>query len=321
MEYATEIGRDVGRAVDLLKKSELVAVPTQTVYGLAGNALDEEAIAKIFQVKNRPSFDPLITHIASIDWLETLCKDIPDEAYQVAQAFWPGPLTMTLPRKNHIPDILCSGLPAMAIRMPSHNLFRELLGLLCFPLAAPSANPFTYISPTSSQHVLDQLGGKIPYILDGGACEIGIESTIIHFEKGEVILLREGAIDQESLQKVLGKPLIIPKKNIKIAPGAHKKHYAPNKKVIIGDIAQLIPKFDQDDIGIISFQKQYVPDGRLPQEVLSPSGDLKEAAKNLFKALRTIDNASVSTILMEYVPNYGIGRAINERIRKAGEIE
>ena len=197
----TESGTDLLKAKSLLESEHLVAIPTETVYGLAANGLSEVAVAKIFEAKNRPSFDPLIMHIGSIDQAQAISKEFPENAKNLAEHFWPGPLTMILPKKDIIPDLATSGLQTMGVRMPNHPLTLELLKSLKFPLAAPSANPFGYISPTSAEHVINQMSGRLPYILDGGPCTVGLESTIIDLTSEMPKILRKGGTAVEDIEK------------------------------------------------------------------------------------------------------------------------
>jgi L-threonylcarbamoyladenylate synthase len=195
------IVNDIPYVAELLRKGELVGIPTETVYGLAANALDDKAVVRIFEAKNRPFFDPLIVHIASVNQLDTYALDIPDKAWKLAHAYWPGPLTLVLQRQSVIPDLVTSGLDTVGLRVPNHQATLDLLGRLDFPLAAPSANPFGYISPTTAQHVADQLEQKIAAVLDGGPCTVGVESTIVHCANdGTVTLLRQGGLALEAIQ-------------------------------------------------------------------------------------------------------------------------
>ncbi len=310
-----EIGKDILKAKQLLEKGELVAIPTETVYGLAGNALNLDAVTKIFAVKNRPSFDPLIVHVPDLNAVSTYTEDFSDKAIQLATRFWPGPLTLLLKKKNIIPDLVTSGLDHVGIRCPDHALTRSLLQSLDFPLAAPSANPFGYVSPTRPEHVNEQLGDKIAYILDGGVCNIGIESTIVGFKEEKGIVFRLGGLSIEEIENVVGSvDVLLHSSSNPNAPGQLKNHYAPHKKVVLGDIEQHIAHALNKGIAVLSFKKKY---DVTHQFVLSPSGDLAEAAKNLFLALRTLDKLPVDTILTELVPNEGLGRAINDRLKRA----
>ncbi|MCS6796546.1 MAG: L-threonylcarbamoyladenylate synthase, partial [Raineya sp.] len=198
------ISTDIDLAEKLLRNNQLVAIPTETVYGLAGNAFSEEAVAQIFAVKNRPTFDPLIVHSDSLEKIKNFVSDFPEKAMILAQKFWAGSLTLLLPKKSIIPDLVTAGLPTVAVRIPKHPLTLQLLQRLDFPLAAPSANPFGYISPTTAHHVAEQLGEKIPLILDGGICSVGVESTIVGFEGDKAIIYRLGGISVESIQETIG---------------------------------------------------------------------------------------------------------------------
>ncbi len=314
------IGRDIAKAKQLLESGMLVGIPTETVYGLAGNALDISAAAKIFSVKDRPQFDPLIVHVASLAVAKKYVEDIPDQAMQLADKFWPGPLTLLLKKKKNIPDIITSGLDTVAIRCPNHPLTLALLGSIDFPLAAPSANPFGYVSPTNPTHVDEQLGGKIEYILDGGVCAVGIESTIVGFEDNMPIVYRMGGLSLENIENVIGKVHVQTHStsNPK-APGQLKSHYAPSKKVIIGKIEELILNHvgNGSRVGILSWAKDF----KTPyQFILSPSGNNEEAAKNLFTALREFDKMPIDVILVELVPEEGLGRAINDRLKRAAAL-
>jgi L-threonylcarbamoyladenylate synthase len=313
------IGTDIDKAAELLKTGKLVAIPTETVYGLAGNALNEEAILEIFKVKKRPKFDPLIAHTDSLEKVKNYVKHIPDMALKLADAFWPGPLTILLEKQEYIPDLLTSGLSAVAVRMPNHPLTSALLKQLEFPLAAPSANPFGYVSPTSAQHVEDQLGAKIPYILDGGPCTIGIESTIIGFGENEKpIIYRLGGKKIEDIEAVTGKvKLKINHSSDPMAPGMLKSHYAPSKRVVIGKLDLLVDRFKNRNFGIISYYKKHETIPEENQIILSSSMDLNEAARNLFSALRIMDQKNVEMILTEKFPDEGLGQAINDRLKRA----
>ncbi|MDH4057860.1 MAG: L-threonylcarbamoyladenylate synthase [Cyclobacteriaceae bacterium] len=315
-----EIGSDLNRAISLLEQGELVAVPTETVYGLAGNALDVNVVAKIFSVKSRPRFDPLIVHVPSLRVAEKYVTNIPKKAEQLTNAFWPGPLTLLLQKKDEIiPDLVTSGLPTVGIRCPDHSLTRELLTRLPFPLAAPSANPFGYVSPTSPQHVNDQLGDKISYILDGGVCPIGIESTIIGFKNDDPVVYRLGGLSLERIEAAIGKVRVNAHStsNPK-APGQLKSHYAPGKKLVIGKIEDLLKKYPAHSSGVLTFTKSFnIPHLR----ILSPSGSTEEAARNLFSFLRDFDSLPIDVILTELLPEEGLGRAINDRLTRAASNE
>jgi len=313
-----EIGRDILKAKALLETGQLVAIPTETVYGLAANAFMGDAVAEVFHVKNRPTFNPLIIHSDSIDKIRDYVKAIPGQAAKLAAKFWPGPLTMLLSKDRQVPDLVTAGSDLVAVRVPKHPLTLELLKSIDFPLAAPSANPFGYISPTTAEHVSKQLGRKIPYILDGGPCEVGIESTIIGFDAERPVIYRLGGVSVEEIEREIGKVDIRPhsSSNPK-APGMLKSHYAPSKKVILGDLVQLIHQYKHEEFAVISFRDFY-PDVALEkQAILSESGDLREAAARLFATLRYLDKLPIKYIFAELLPEHGLGRAINDRLKRA----
>lgn len=310
-----DIGKDIKKAKQLLEAGELVAIPTETVYGLAGNALNVSAVTKIFQVKERPQFDPLIVHVCDLLDAERYVEDIPAKARLLAEKFWPGPLTILLKKKALIPALVTSGLDTVGIRCPQHDVTHALLAALDFPLAAPSANPFGYVSPTKPAHVNDQLGQKIPYILDGGACGVGIESTIVGFENDRPVIYRMGGLTQEKIESIAGAAKVqLHSSSNPLAPGQLKSHYAPVKKVIIGKIEELQKQYGHRAYAVLSFQRNY--DARF-QSILSPSGNMEEAAQRLFDALRGFDSMPVDVVLAELVPNQGLGKAINDRLRRA----
>jgi L-threonylcarbamoyladenylate synthase len=312
--FETVTGVDIQKAKAFLEAGEIVAIPTETVYGLAANALNEEAVLKIFEVKNRPHFDPLIIHTHNILEIEKYVTVIPEKAKQLLQKFSPGPLTLLLPKKDIVPDLVTSGLDTVAVRIPDHPIALRLLRQLDFPLAAPSANPFGYISPTTAQHVIDQLQHKIPYVLDGGATTVGVESTIIGFEKDEVIVYRLGGLAIEQISKVVGdvKMNTNESSNPK-TPGMLKSHYAPAKKLVFNPTE----KVNADRVGVIAFDKLLPGYDGVHQILLSPSGDLHEAAKNLFSSMRQLDNSEVDVIIAVQFPEEGLGLAINDRLKRA----
>lgn len=314
-----EIGTHIDQAAELLKSGQLVAIPTETVYGLAGNALDEKAILEIFKVKNRPKFDPLIAHTNHLDKVSDYLEEIPKQARKLAEAYWPGPLTILLKKKKTFPDLLTSGLPEVAIRIPNHPLTLELLSKLDFPLAAPSANPFGYVSPTTARHVAQQLGAHIPYILDGGSCTIGIESTIVGFDENEEpIVYRLGGMRLEDIEQVTGSVSVnLNRSSNPKAPGMLKSHYAPNKRLIIGDVKQLVVANQHHNTGIITFSEKLINFDPSKQIILSPQGSLDEAASQLFAALRRMDEIDVDLIITEKFPDEGLGKAINDRLKRA----
>lgn len=309
------IGKDLTFAKTLLRNGELVAIPTETVYGLAANALREDAAIKIFETKNRPQFDPLIVHVAHIHQLDNLVDSIPLAAQKLMDRFWPGPLTLLLKKKPIVPDLITSGLDTVGVRCPDHPLTHQLLSELEFPLAAPSANPFGYISPTTPQHVNQQLGNSLEYILDGGPCRVGLESTIVGFENG-IVIHRLGGLSVEDMEAVVGPlKLELNSSSNPKAPGQLKSHYSPTKKLVFGKINTATQRASQK-VGVIAFQRPVAVHAD-EQIILSPTGSLTEAAKNLFGALRQMDTSNVDIILAEPVPDIGLGRAINDRLQRA----
>lgn len=312
------IGIDIQQAIFHLKNEELVAIPTETVYGLAGNALSERAVAQIFGVKNRPTFDPLIVHTSSFDRLSDFAKNVPDLARLLAEAFMPGPLTLLLPKAAIIPDIVTASSPLVALRIPNHPLTLQLLASLDFPLAAPSANPFGYISPTNAQHVAQQLGSQIPYILDGGTCAVGLESTIVGFEGDQVIVFRKGGIPVEAIEELVGKVIVQSHSTSNPqAPGMLRSHYAPRVPMVLGSLEILLEQYKTQKVGIISFQTAYSIIPKENQIILSRTGNFAEAAQNLFAGMRYLDGLNLEIILAELVPEKDLGRAINDRLRRA----
>jgi L-threonylcarbamoyladenylate synthase len=312
------IGTNTEFASSLLRKGELVAIPTETVYGLAANTLNPLAVAKIFEIKKRPSFDPLIVHISSVEEMGKYVTGIPEMASLLAETFWPGPMTMVLPKSNLIPGIVTSGLDTVAIRIPDHSLTLQLLKSVDFPLAAPSANLFGYVSPTDAVHVEKQLGDSIQYILDGGPCRIGLESTIIGFEGNKPVIYRLGGTSLEKIEAAVGKIELrqIISSNPK-APGMLKKHYATHVPLKIGYPADLWEPIGVLKVGIISFTQDYAILKPARQFILSSSGNLEEAAANLFRALRDLDESQLDLIIAEKFPEHGLGRAINDRLERA----
>jgi len=313
------IGNNITTAEQLLKNGEVVAIPTETVYGLAANAFDATAVTKIFKAKNRPFFDPLIVHTHSIDTIFDWVQDFPPQAQQLAKAFWAGPLTLVLNKKDNIPDIVTAGNPTVAVRIPNHPLTLALLSQLSFPVAAPSANPFGYISPTTAQHVAHQLGDKIPYILDGGACQVGIESTIISFATETPTVLRLGGTSLETIKEVIGSFEININQNANPqASGQLDSHYAPKTKFIVGTIPHKLPhSVDSGTIGAITLCDKVewvLPENQIQ---LSKNKNLNEAASNIFAAMRILDEKGLTKILAEPMPNEGLGTAINDRLKRA----
>jgi L-threonylcarbamoyladenylate synthase len=307
----------VAAASEVLSRKGVVALPTETVYGLAGNALDTESVAKIFEAKNRPSFDPLIVHIGSANWLSELIAD-PETVGSVAeglmQRFWPGPLTILLPKSAIVPDLVTAGLDEVAIRMPRHPLFLAVLKAFGSPLAAPSANRFGRVSPTRAAHVVEELEGQIPLILDGGTTELGLESTIVRVIENRIEILRPGPVTEEELAEFATPSELTPRQKI-VAPGQAPSHYAPAKPVRI---------FDAEAVGRESRKQGFLCWGPIRHSddfalvrSLSESWDLHIAAQRLFGLMREMDQSEVAEIVIDPVPETGLGKAIMNRIRRA----
>jgi L-threonylcarbamoyladenylate synthase len=313
------ISTDISKAVTILNNDELVAIPTETVYGLAGNIFSKKAIQLIFETKKRPFFNPLIVHIPSVEVLPNIVRYIPEKAQRLADAFWPGPLTLVLPKKSTIPDVITAGKDTVAVRIPNHPVALELLSQLDYPLAAPSANPFGSISPTTAQHVENYFKDAIKMVLDGGSCQRGIESTIIGFEGDEPIIYRLGSTSIEAIENVVGPIEIKNKKDIAPdAPGMLERHYAPSTRTILtGDISEAIKKHADKRIGVLSFSKTFEHDAVAFQIVLSESTNLPEAASKLYDALHQLDKQELDIIIAERFPDFGLGKSINDRLQRA----
>ena len=313
------ITTEIAKAVDALNRGEVVAIPTETVYGLAGNAFNSGAVQKIFDLKKRPLFNPLIIHIKSSEYLDQVAINIPPIAYLLANHFWPGPLTLVLEKNEKIPDIITAGKKTVAIRVPNHPTTLQLLEKLDFPLAAPSANPFGRISPTNAEHVAHFFNDGLEVILDGGQCELGIESTIIGFENEQAILYRHGSMEIEKIEKITGKLKIITKNDsTPEAPGMISKHYAPKTKMYLSEnLHETIQQFADKRIGLITFQNRMENETIFHQEVLSESGNYSEAAKNLYNAMHRLDEQELDIIIAEKLPNHELGNTINDRLTRA----
>lgn len=300
-------------AAEYIKHGKVVAFPTETVYGLGADALNSLAVAKIFELKERPSFDPLIIHIADLSDLKKLVYNPDERVYKLADKFWPGPLTIVLPKSDLVPDIVTSGLPTVGIRMPNNEIALALIRESGCPISAPSANKFGRISPTTAAHVQKQLP-KVDYIIDGGKTTVGIESTIIELTEVGFRILRNGIITREDLEAVL--PFdASPRFEELSAPGMMQSHYSPRKKFLIID--QSVQNIDRSKCGLISFSGE-LEDGFSKVIRVSEKRDLKDYAVNMFEAMHTFeDDADVDIILAEAVPEKGIGSAIMDRLKKA----
>lgn len=316
------ITTDLNIAKERLIQDNIVAIPTETVYGLAGNVYSESALKKIFDLKKRPFYNPLIVHIKSADCLSDVAIDIPDIAKILAKEFWPGPLTLILKKRPNIPDLVTAGKETVAVRVPNHSLTLSLLAQLDFPLAAPSANPFGSISPTSAEHVASYFKNNLEVVLDGGECEKGLESTIIGFENNQPVLFRHGAISVEEIERLIGKVVVKTKgsETDLTAPGMLSRHYSPaTKTCLTNNVSECIKLFQGKKIGLLLFKDSIKSDFINCQEILSKSGDLNEAAKELYAALHRLDKRDLDVIIAEVFPDYGLGKTINDRLQRAVE--
>ena len=324
---------EIDQAAVLLREGGLVGIPTETVYGLGANGLNEQAVRNIFAAKGRPQDNPLILHIPDVSWLERYCKDIPLTAYKLAEAYWPGPMTMILYHKELVPDAVTAGLDTVGMRCPAHKLCRDIIAAAGVPVAAPSGNTSGRPSPTTAQHMLEDMDGKIEAIVDGGPCAVGVESTIIDLTCNPPRLLRPGGITLEQLRDVLGEVDVDPAVTRLLgagekpkAPGMKYRHYAPKAPVTVvtGDprkSAEYIAAHAQSEDGIICFD-EFLPlfTGRSsarPVMDLGPAGDKEEQARHIFDALRSFDHTSVPAIWAQCPDTSGIGLAIANRLNKA----
>ena len=307
---------NVSKAASLIREGELVSFATETVYGLGANALLPDACEKIFKAKERPHYDPLIVHIHSISQLTEIADDIPMLALKAATNFWPGPLTMVLKKKACIPDLITANLDTVAVRIPKHDTALSLLKEANVPIAAPSANPFGYLSPTTAKHVDEQLGDKIQMVLDGDECECGLESTIIDFTQIPPQLLRHGGIPKEEIESVCGSVTLgTAVLEQPLAPGQLASHYSPETKLVI--LSQHETPDEKLNYGVLTHSGLNQELSGENIERISPKGDLKEAAHNLFSALHRLDKKKLDIIYAYEFPEEGLGAAIMDRLRKA----
>ncbi|MBU0561870.1 MAG: threonylcarbamoyl-AMP synthase [Bacteroidetes bacterium] len=304
-------------AAQEILSGEVAAFPTETVYGLGADGFNPIAVSKIFEVKSRPSFNPLILHISSFDQLEDICEVNNPLVEELIHKFWPGPLTLVLPKKNIVPEIVTSGNPTVAVRMPRHEVATKLLKLVNRPVAAPSANAFGFLSPTHASHVEKQLGSKIKIILDGGGSAVGIESTILEASENEFIMLRPGGLSVEEIESITGK-LGAKENNFDKpnSPGQINHHYAPNIPIKFIDEHSL--KFcAPEKTAALFFSSNNTGINFSTEKVLSPTSDMHEAAANLFKYLHELETSNAELILVEKVNASGLGIAIMDRLTKA----
>ncbi|MGI8955754.1 MAG: L-threonylcarbamoyladenylate synthase [Chthoniobacterales bacterium] len=308
----------VTRAVDLLRAGEVVALPTETVYGLAADALSAEAVVKIFETKKRPHFDPLIVHLPELAWLERVAV-VEEKARPLVERliakFWPGPLTIVLPRREVVPSSVTAGLETIALRLSGHPLFSDVVRAFGRPLAAPSANRFGRISPTAAAHVMEELSGRIPLIVDGGATEHGIESTVIAVRGGGIEILRAGPITREELGKFA--EFRTRASALKESPGQLPSHYRPRTPLVIAEDISRIAVQKGKRYGALLWSDTPFSETFVESRRLSTTGNLREAATNLFRQLRELDRAGLDQIVAEAMPEEGLGVAIMDRLRRA----
>lgn len=307
---------NIKKASEIIKKGGVVAFPTETVYGLGADALNPRAVAKIYEIKNRPSFDPLIVHICSIDMVYKVSERVDEISKKLMERFWPGPLTLVLPKKEIVPNITTAGLDTVALRMPANKIALKLIEYSSTPIAAPSANPFGYVSPTNALQVAEMLGDRVDLILDGGKTTFGVESTIIMVKEGKVFLLRPGALPVEEIERFLNVRVEVLEGRV-LSPGMLPKHYAPKAKIFImkdwneyyrlralyGNVVLVLPK-----------RKAYY---NIKAIYLSEEGELREIAANLFETLYSLDKKGIKFAVFKGVEERGLGRAIMNRLKKA----
>lgn len=313
------ISKDVKLAATFLKNDGVVGIPTETVYGLAGNAYSDVAINKIFEVKKRPNSNPLILHVKNSNELDKIGTQIPELAYKLAETFWPGPLTLIVKKQPHISNLITASQDTVAVRVPNHTLTLELLNSIDFPLVAPSANPFTRISPIEAPHVEAYFKDQINMVLDGGRCSEGVESTIVGFENNRAVIYRLGAISIEEIEKITNNVSVYKPLDKKIiTPGMLKKHYSPNTDIILTrNVSQEIEWFSDKKIGLLLFNATQPNFNLAYQKILSPESNLKIATSNLYKALHELDAMNLDLIIAEQFPDYGLGLTINDRLTRA----
>jgi L-threonylcarbamoyladenylate synthase len=306
------------QAIELLRNDNVVCVPTETVYGLAASMYSEKAIEKIYTIKGRPRSNPLIVHIGRKEDLAPLCIEVPAPLQRLIDRFWPGPLTILVEKSDRVPCTVTAGSSRVGIRMPNHPLTLALLRALHFPLVAPSANPYNAISPTTAKHVEDYFGSAIPLILDGGPCEQGLESTVVGIENEQVVIYRQGMITAEQIESLVG-PIVVKNEagEKQVAPGMTLKHYSPKTPTIV---CEHLEQFKEDSAGkaFLLFSKKHPELPQAHQYVLSEKEDLSEAAARLYQVLHELDERSYNQIVCERFPDIGIGRAINDRLLRAG---
>ena len=311
--------RAIATAVAALRAGEVVAFPTETVYGLGADALNERAVAQVFAIKGRPRFDPLIVHLADKEAVSYYAAVIDPRAAALMERFWPGPLTLVLRKRPVIPDLVTAGLDTVALRVPAHPIALALLQAVGTPIAAPSANPFGYVSPTAAVHVQDLLGDSIGLILDGGPCTVGVESTVCALTDEAAVVLRPGGVTVEEIEAVIG-PVALASSSRSDArsPGTLPRHYSPHVPLRLLAPGEDLPRPRPGErVGLLTVAPRLDVTGYIVVEALSQDGNLVEAAANLFAALRRLDGLGLDGVVVEPVPESGIGRAIMDRLRRA----
>lgn len=310
--------KSVDAALQSLRAGDCIGFPTETVYGLAADGLNAEAVVRIFEIKQRPSFDPLILHVAETYGLKQIVEEISPAAQTLIDAFWPGGLTLVFRRTPEVPDVVTSGLPTVAVRCPKHPIAQQILTRFQGPLAAPSANRFGRISPTSAEAVAKELGDKVPVIIDAGPCRIGVESTIVDCSEETPRLLRLGAVEAAKIESLVG-PLKRPSTEAPpTSPGMLKHHYAPDIPLYLleGNLPEDPKKWD-GSAGYLLFEKKLPENSPITSRTLSPEGRVSRATANLFRSLRELQDSGIAFILAERVPERGLGFAVNDRLHKA----
>jgi len=306
----------IRQAAEIIRAGGIAAFPTETVYVLGADVYNRKAIARVFEAKKRPKFDPLIVHIADLSQMQPFVQEIPQKAQQLINRFWPGALTLVLPRKAPYHDMMSAGLSGVAVRFPSNMIAQEIIRASGAPIAVASANVFGNVSPTMASHVQDDLGQAVDIVVDGGASEIGMETTIISFIDEYPVMLRPGAVPQKEIEEVIG-PICVSETagNASFFPGMSDHHYTQRTVMLFSDQIEQLPK--NLEIGLLSFKPVADAGDYAAVEVLSATGDLNEAARNLFAALRRLDAMDLDMIVAQKVPDTGIGEAINDRLMRA----
>ncbi|MCP5452350.1 MAG: threonylcarbamoyl-AMP synthase [Spirochaetaceae bacterium] len=323
MELLSTSARDLDRAADAIRAGLLVAIPTETVYGLGADAWNRVALARVFEAKRRPSFDPLIVHVAEPSGASEVADLSARYAATLAERFWPGPLTMVLPKLERVPDLATSGLPTVAVRCPANAVAREIIRRSGVPVAAPSANPFGYLSPTRAEHVVAQLGDRVDFIVDGGRCPVGVESTVLDLSSDEPLVLRPGGLPVELIAEVIPGVRVYDRATTSpTAPGQLPSHYAPSRPLYLvphGGVAGIEPRGRAAALCFGAAAAEAAERGGHWSRIvdLSPAMDPVEAAAALFDALHELDAAGFDELWAERLPDDGLGRAVNDRLYKA----